>query len=113
MVSYMAKHTSGPWKVGLNSMDVTGITDKGTMKVCDIRGWGHLTGKGHGALGLSENDAIAIQEANASLIAAAPDLYAALRALRDAVKASGKLEGREYVGLGIQVNDALSKAAKD
>lgn len=48
--------------------------------------------------------------ANARLIAASPDLLAALIALRDAVKASGKLNGREYVDLGIQVTAAIAKA---
>ncbi len=47
---------------------------------------------------------------NAQLMAAAPDLYAALLALVQAVRASGKLESREFVGLGIQCNAALAKA---
>lgn len=46
------------------------------MKICDIRGWGHLTGSG--ALHLPEAEAIAIQEANGRLIAAAPELLDAL-----------------------------------
>lgn len=53
-----------------------------TMRICDMRGWGHLTGKG-GGLALSEEKAIAIQEANARLIAAAPDLLEAVKSLRD------------------------------
>jgi hypothetical protein len=61
-------------------MDVVAPSLKGgDAKVCDIRGWGYLTGKGHGALGLPEAEAIAIQEANARLIAAAPELFEALR----------------------------------
>ncbi len=33
-----------------------------------MRGWGHLTGRGHGALGLDDKTAISIHEANAALI---------------------------------------------
>lgn len=29
----------------------------------DVRGWGHLTGKGNGGLGLSEEEATVIQDA--------------------------------------------------
>lgn len=72
-------HTPGPWKVGYQAMDVMATDAKGDFKVCDIRGWGHLTGKGHGALGLSQDEAVAIQTANANLIAAAPDLLAACK----------------------------------
>lgn len=49
-------------------------------------------------------------KSNARLIAAAPDLLAALEALRDAVKDHPAMQGREYVGLGIQVNNAIAKA---
>ena len=66
-----AAHTPGPWNVGFCAYDVLA----GDMKICDIRGWGHLTGKG--ALGLPYEQAEAIQNANALLIAAAPDLLAA------------------------------------
>lgn len=81
-------HTPGPWKPGYRNINVTAVNAKigGEVPVCDIRGWGYLTGKGHGALGLPHDEAVAIQEANARLIAAAPDfLEAAEMALRDAV----------------------------
>ena len=41
---------------------------KGIFPIADIRGWGHLTGKGEGALGLSHDEGAAIQDANAALI---------------------------------------------
>jgi hypothetical protein len=44
------------------------------------------------------------------LMAAAPDLLNALTALRDAIKDNPTMQGREFVALGIQVNDALTKA---
>lgn len=65
------KWTPGPWSVGYNAYQV--IADNGNMNVCDIRGWGYLTGKG--SLGLSDDKAKEIQEANAHLIASAPLLY--------------------------------------
>ena len=43
----------------------------GETPICDIRGWGYLTGQGHGALGLSEKEAIAVQRAIADYIASA------------------------------------------
>lgn len=41
-----------------------------------VRGWGYLTGGGHGALKMSDDDAIRIQGEVGSLIAAAPALLA-------------------------------------
>lgn len=37
-------------------------TDKGTMRLCDLRGWGHLTGHGQ-AWGLDANTASDVQDA--------------------------------------------------
>ncbi len=76
--------TPGPWEVDTTSGARVLATDgKGSFPICDIRGWGHLTGKGHGALGLSEAEAIAIQDANARLIAAAPDMLEAIEQALD------------------------------
>jgi hypothetical protein len=49
-------------------------------------------------------------EADGRLMVAAPDLLAALKALKVAVEESGKMNGREYISLGIQINNALAKA---
>ena len=40
-----------------------------------MRGWGYLTGKGHGALALPEDDAIDIQRANAAFIVKAVNAH--------------------------------------
>lgn len=75
----MSTHTTGPWEA---NGDTVYAKDSG-MRVCDVRGWGYLTGKGVGALGLPDDQAFGIQLANARLIAAAPDLLDALRNLLD------------------------------
>jgi hypothetical protein len=85
----------------------------GPMHVADVRGWGHLTGRG-GGCAFPEDKAIAIQEANARLIAAAPDLLAALRAVQHNRSCScyvtvGKPCARCEVGYD-EVDSAIAKA---
>lgn len=70
--------SEGKWTKGAVEYDPksgwilsTGCCDRGPMHIADIRGWGHLTGKGHGAHGMNWDDAKAIQDANAALIAEA------------------------------------------
>lgn len=109
----MSEFTKGPWKVGYLKNDV-GVADDGKTggyaKLFDVRGWGYLTGKGHGGLGLDYDAAVKIQEANANLIAAAPELYEALyRLVRDC-----EIAGlQEQVGFDCWIsmaNAALAKA---
>jgi hypothetical protein len=76
-----AKHTPGPWSVDPRSLHVSAEDEKGYMRIADVRGWGHLTGKGIGGWAYSDDMAIGIQEANARLIAAAPEMYEALKAI--------------------------------
>jgi hypothetical protein len=72
------KHTQGPWKADKNALYIWAATERGDFTVAQIRGWGHLTGKG--GLALSDAEAFRIQKANACLLAAAPDLLYALQA---------------------------------
>jgi len=68
----MSKFTPGPWE----TLGPEGYPCKvyaGDMNICDIRGWGYLTGVG--GLKLSDDKAAEIQDANAHLIACAPQLY--------------------------------------
>lgn len=74
----MPKFTKGPWRLNDTfKSKVFAQTEKGLMTVCDIRGWGHLTG--FGGFHLSDEAAIEIQDANAALIAAAPEMFEALK----------------------------------
>ena len=66
----MKNHTPGPW-VQFDG-DLVCVGGDASKMICDIRGWGWLSKKG-------EEEAIAIQTANAKLIASAPDLIEALQ----------------------------------
>lgn len=75
------KATPGPWEPDDSAAYVFAPE---SMMICPIRGWGHLTGKGHGALCLNDEEAIAIQKANQQLIARARN---ALPVLLDHIEA--------------------------
>ena len=75
-------YTPGPWRLGHRGMSVDAENAKigGAAKLFDVRGWGYLTGRGHGGLALSDDEARAIQIANGTLAALAPEMADALRA---------------------------------
>lgn len=63
---------------------------KGNHPLFDVRGWGYLTGHGHGALGLPTNVAEQIQRANAEIASIGPkDLLEILKLARAALQATG------------------------
>jgi hypothetical protein len=68
------EHTKGPWEIDHGLRIIARNVERGPMPVADVRGWGYLTGKGHGALGLPFDEAEKIQTANARLLVAAPDM---------------------------------------
>lgn len=102
----MSGHTPGPWEIGYGGAYVGCRNEKigGFAKLFDVRGWGYLTGNGHGALGLNGDKAAEIQFANARLAASAPELLEACKAVI--------AEHREGYGLACldQVNAAIAKA---
>ena len=74
--------TPGPWEAE-NEYECAVYTYDRQMKIADIRGWGYLTGKGQGGMGLSSTEATKIQNANARLITAAPEMYELLKRLNE------------------------------
>lgn len=76
----------------------------GLAHVVDIRGWGYLTGRGHGALGLSEEEGIAAQKAvQAYLVAAWNNLPALISRIEEM---EGALEeAREFIDRYSDVRD--------
>jgi hypothetical protein len=103
--------TPGPWESSEPYSPMVTAQDPyghGMMHIADIRGWGHLTGKGSCAL--SEGQACAIQEANSFLIAAARTaLPAALDALEAAYAEIERLthdyaaSAKRLIGMGGEV----------
>lgn len=69
----VTKMTPGPWEVDVMGTMVTAYDQ--SMRICDIRGWGYLTGTG--GLKLSAAEAVKIQKANVDAISAVPDLIEA------------------------------------
>lgn len=85
----MSEHMNTPWVYNSDSGRVEGQHQNpkmGRVHIADICGWGYLTGLTEGyALGLSEAKAVEVQRRRGELLAAAPDLLAALKGLRDMV----------------------------
>lgn len=100
----IAMHTPGPWEV-LKPVTTWIQTagnpyGRGSMHIADVRGWGHLTGRG-GGCAFGEDKAVAIQEANAKLIAAAPELLAALTAIRWFCDNPNGSDGTDTLAMGL------------
>jgi len=75
---------NAPWTYERRSQT---ILDKDGHYVAMIRGWGKLTGRGSTALGLSEEDAIKIQDDRGVRLAKVPEYEARIKALETALRA--------------------------
>jgi hypothetical protein len=77
------KHTPTPWRKGYRGIDIGCENAKigGVAKLLDVRGWGYLTGTGHGALGLSFDEAVAAQTEFTDFVVTAVNAYDKHRAL--------------------------------
>ncbi len=107
-------HTPGSWKVGYRALDIWAPSAKrGEAKIFDVRGWGYLTGKGDGSLGLSEDQAIAIQTANANLAAAAPDLLAAYKAALARAEEAERQRDEAFTAGAEAMREAAASKAND
>lgn len=84
-------HTPGPWTYDDKSgwISSNACCHRGKMHVADIRGWGHLTGKGHGAHGMAFSEAKVIQDANGAAIIAVPDFMEAAAMMTAAEQSGG------------------------
>jgi len=97
-------HTPGPWRI---DPKIRRGTDGGKHAFLEIVNGSSLfwTAKVQ-----TFDDDKGEYAANARLIAAAPDLLAVLKAMRDMLRTEPAMQGREWIHLGIQANDAISKA---
>lgn len=85
--------TPGEWRVGYSASEIGCENQKigGLAKLFDVRGWGYLTGNGHGALGMIREDAARMQDANAALVASCnPVAMTAVLAEIDRIKADNE-----------------------
>lgn len=86
-----AEHASEPfglpWSVGPHGAVWCQSLKGGETRPIDIRGWGYLTGKGHGGLGLAYDEAVVIQERWAERIVRAVNDEATLRAKLSTIEA--------------------------
>ena len=78
----MSNYTPGPWKAE-TEYECAVYAHNNQMKIADIRGYGYLTGKGLGGIGLPDEEAKKIQDANARLIAAAPEMKDRLKEAKE------------------------------
>jgi hypothetical protein len=93
-------HTPGPWRVSEYECAVFADNPYGKdlMRIADVRGWGHLTGKAEGGCKFSDKKAGGIQDSNALLIAAAPEL---LEACNELLKLLESLEDSGIIRKGV------------
>ena len=68
----MSEFTKGKWTADNRGVYI--FTHDFDMMICQMRGWAYLK-----AQGLSDDEAINVQKANARLIAAAPEMYRLLK----------------------------------
>ncbi len=112
----MSEHTPTPWRMDPTLHDIyADNVPKGPMKVADIRGWGYLTGKGHGALGLSYDEGVAVQAANAAFIVKAVNNHKPMDKLlaeaADFLNVSPTMEGMDLGSKITQFRLAMQKAS--
>jgi len=102
----MSEHTPTPWMVD-DDMIITQVDAIPDDIICERTNEMPIKHSNWEA-----NAAFIVKAVNNhdALVKALKESRAALVALMDAVQAGQKMNGREYVGLGIQVNDAIGRA---
>jgi hypothetical protein len=102
----LPKEMSEPWEFIGGSVWHTNAKIGGISKLCDVRGWGYLTGQGHGALGLSEDAANEIQEAIGKHIAAAnPAVISSILDALEGLERHNKSLTRDFQAFCVAVCD--------
>ena len=86
------QHTPGPWKIG----EITGGQDGGI--------WAEIDGQGHSGIAqvvwkMEDDERTPRCEANARLIAAAPDLLEALQQISDYARTDGDIIAQHLAGI--------------
>ena len=92
----MSKFTGGEWEADDMGEYVFTRTSEGLEPVAQIRGWSYLTDAVNG-LGLTPEEAIEVQKANARLIAAAPKMYERLKLLARLISRQAQGQLRENI----------------
>jgi hypothetical protein len=112
----MTEHTPTPWKAFHTEIRDTSGHEMSVGRMSILAGAGIRNGKVE-SYRISDEEAYAnaahiVKCVNAfpDLVKALEDARAALEAIKFAVEASGKLNDRGYISLGIQVNNALDKS---
>lgn len=103
-----AKHTPTPWKA---VPPMNQIHSADGMFIAEIRGWGHLTGRG-GGLGLSDDEARAIQDANGEFIVRAANCHEEMLAKLKEIHAvwSAQGSGLDYHRACFRLTELIAKA---
>ena len=92
----MSKFTAGEWVADDRGEYVFIRIHEGLDPLVQIRGWSYLTDAVNG-LGLTPEEAIEVQKANARLIAAAPKMYERLKLLARLISRQAQSQLRENI----------------
>lgn len=100
----MSKHTPAPWVARIDEIGVDVFQSKSGFGITQIGNYDELR---------KANYPIEIAEANAKLIAAAPELLEALRSARALLSVQGITEESRIGGIQMKdINEAIKKATE-
>lgn len=92
------------WEYNPITQVISDVEDE--FYICQIRGWGYYTGKGHAALGLSEEEAIRRQDLTGERIAKLPELEKCAKEMIDALKEAGDVIEAYHKNTGVDLGEA-------
>lgn len=103
----MVEHTPTPWDCFVDDEGTSVGAHSGGHRICIVRVSGSITNP---HIQADINFLLGAVNNQVEMVEALKQSRAALDAIKFAVEASGKLNDRGYISLGIQVNNALDKA---